>query len=91
MISSHTDSHTLINNTNEEMRRIAKWFRLIQLALNIKKSNFVIIFAGRGRKYFNDYIKVPVDGNEISQVSHTHFLGIVVDEKLNWKKHKFHS
>lgn len=86
MILSHTDLHTLIYNTNEEMMRISKWFQLNKLALNIKKSNF-IIFAGRGRKYFKDYIKVSVDGNEIFQVSHTHFLGILVDEKLNWKNH----
>ncbi len=84
MILLYTDLHTLIHNTNEEMVRVARWFQLSKLCLNIKKSNFVI-FVGRGRRYVRDYVRVSVDGKKIL-MSHTCFLGILVDEKLNWKK-----
>ncbi len=69
------------------MRKCASCkIKLNELSLNIKKSNF-IIFAGRGRRYVRGYARVSVDGKYISQVSHTRFLGTLVDEKLNWKKH----
>ena len=32
-------------------------------------------------------IKLEIDSVEIPQVPHTKFLGIYLDEKLNWKKH----
>lgn len=74
------------DNRNDELLRVARWFQLNKLALNIKKLNF-IIFVGRSRRYVRDYARVSVDGKYISQVSYTRFLGILIDEKLNWKKH----
>ena len=86
MTLSHIDLHTLINNANEEMARVAKWFKLNKLSLNIKKSSFIVL-TGRGRSYKKNYARVSIEGNEISQVCHVTFLGIIIDEKLNWKQH----
>ena len=31
--------------------------------------------------------KITIDGHEIDQVVKTKFLGVVIDNKLNWKEH----
>ena len=35
-------------------------------------------------------LKICLDGIQILQVEHTKFLGIYIDEKLNWLKHVTH-
>ena len=32
-------------------------------------------------------LKLNIDGNEIDKIEHTKFLGVIIDNKLNWKKH----
>ena len=34
-----------------------------------------------------DNINIRIDGHSIDRVKHTKFLGVFIDEKLNWKKH----
>jgi len=44
-----------------------------------------IIFAGRNKRYDREKAKIYINGKAIKQVSHTRFLGIIIDEKLSWK------
>ncbi len=37
-----------------------------------------------------DNIKIEIDEMEINQEKHVKFLGVVVDEKLNWEAHIAH-
>lgn len=60
------------------------WFRLNKLSLNTRKSNF-IIFSGK-KTYSKDLSKIMIECVEMPQVSSTKFLGIFVDENLNWRK-----
>ena len=32
-------------------------------------------------------LKIQIDGSEIDQVKRTNFLGVVIDQNLNWKEH----
>ena len=34
-----------------------------------------------------NHFAIKIDGNDINQVEHTKFLGVFIDNKLNWKKH----
>ena len=34
-----------------------------------------------------DTLNVCIDGYDIDKVKHTKFLGVFIDENLNWKKH----
>ena len=44
----------------------------------------MLFSSKRNRK---DILPIKIDNNEIEEVEHTKFLGVFVDNKLNWKKH----
>ena len=57
-----------------------------KLSLNTKKSNF-IIFTPNGKKYNISEAEINIDGSKIKHVKSTKFLGITIDEHLDWKVH----
>ncbi len=56
------------------------------LLLNIEKTNFIVI--GKNRHIEN--IEIYLDGHRVQQQLHVKFLGIIVDEKLDWGAHVYH-
>ena len=46
-----------------------------------------MIFKNRhSNRNYND-IHIFIDNSELSKVSHTKFLGVIIDESLTWKSH----
>ena len=39
------------------------------------------------RKKLSQQIAIQISNHEISRVDHTKFLGVVIDDKLNWSYH----
>ena len=56
---------------NSELKEIAEWLKGNKLTLNINKTN----------------ISIKLEGKLITRVSETKFLGVIIDDKLNWKAH----
>jgi len=69
---------------NNELDLLSTWFRANKLSLNVDKTNF-ILFKSRNKRY--PEISVHIDGRSIKQVSHVKFLGVYLDELLNWTIH----
>ena len=69
---------------NNELYKVNQWFKANKLSLNLKKTNF-IIFAGGNKKYDKEKAKIYINDKATNQVSHTRFLGIIIDENLSWK------
>ena len=67
---------------------LCNWFRANKLWLSIFKTNF-IIFGNKCDVHRNNPIPVLIDGRCIYQISNCKFLGILIDEWLNWSYH-FH-
>ena len=57
-----------------------------KLSLNTKKTNF-IIFTPNGKKYNISEAEININGSKIKHVKWTTFLGITIDEHLDWKVH----
>ena len=78
----HKHLETLINTINAEIVKIASWFEINKLSLNIKKTNFIIFSAKRKLVPPNNLLlliyNIPVE-----QVDKTKFLGVVINSKLN--------
>ena len=56
-----------------------------KLTLNISKTNYAIFSGSIDAHSMNLSLQI---GNEyISKVQHVTFLGVIIDEKLNWNKH----
>ncbi len=61
------------------------WFKRNKLSLDVAKTTCNCIFFAGNKRVGN--IKLEIDEMEINQQKHVKFLGVVVDEKLNWEAH----
>ena len=62
------------------MKTIVKWFQVNKLTLNIEKT-VCLLFQKQGH---SDEIHIKVDNITIQNTHETKFLGIWLDEHLNW-------
>ena len=46
-----------------------------------------MVFHQRNRNPYTDELGIIVDDQRIERVSNTKFLGVMIDDKLNWKSH----
>ena len=74
---------------NTELAKLLAWLRCNKLSLNINKTNY-IIFHSQNKPINNISHKLVIDNVEIQQKSHVKFLGIFLDEHLNWNKQYDH-
>ena len=80
---SHYD---IMKVVNAELIKLSEWFRANKLSLNAKKTNY-IIFGNRSKSCFDQNFRIEIDNSALERVSNTTFLGVFVDEYLNWKFH----
>ena len=59
--------HTLIEEVNIELKKIAVWFNTKKLTLNVTKSNF-IIFTPKLKKYDINNAEITINCNKIEQI-----------------------
>ncbi len=65
---------------------ISDWFQANKLTVNLEKTCF-IIFKSK-HKQIPEYLNSIQIGNAIiKKVPSAKYLGVVLDEKLNWKEH----
>ena len=77
----------ICNVMTSELKKLDTWFKVNKLSLNVSKTNYMIF--GKGKRTLNDY-HVYINNVEIEQVSSTKFLGVLIDDKLNWQKQITH-
>ena len=67
-----------------ELDKISNWLVCNKLSLNVSKSNFILFYGKHDKlKDFNLF----VSGEKLKNTNSCRYLGIIVDEKLNWKEH----
>ena len=71
----------MIQTLNEELRILNEWFIVNKLSLNVDKTNY-IIFGKRNKPS----IEIFINRCLLKRVESTTFLGVIVDEELNWHK-----
>ena len=83
---SHKCYKDLMLIVNTELVKLSEWFRANRLSLNIAKTNYILF--GTRRKCLTDAnFSISINGNIIERVTSTKFLGVYIDEDLNWKHH----
>ena len=87
LLMSLKDSNTLMNQLNKELGKISTgtWLALNKLSLNLAKTHF-ILFKSTWKKMESE-LTIKINDTQISQVKHTKFLGVIINERLNWKEH----
>ena len=73
-------------NINKELNQIQDWLLVNKLTLNVDKTKFMI-FHNRQRKVEGLIPKLKINCKEIERVSTFNFLGLTIDENVNWHAH----
>ena len=69
---------------NSELLEISTWLKINKLSLNVSKTHHMIFTTKRKDK---PSVALSIEGHSIDEVDNTKFLGIYLDNKMNWKKH----
>ena len=69
---------------NNELSKMIEWLNASRLSLNIDQTNFMI-FRPKGKKA--SCPTIHINGSSIQEVDDAKFLGIIIDNKLNWIEH----
>ena len=85
LLAADRDLENLIQILNTELDKLSQWFKANKLSLNIKKTNFMVF--GKRKTVNRRKIQLKIDGVEIDQATQTKFLGVYIDNKLNWDEH----
>ena len=81
-----SNQDTISNNINKELKAIQEWLEINKLSLNIKKTKFML-FHHPHRNIESITPHLNIHDTEIEQVSEFNFLGLTIDEHLNWRPH----
>ena len=84
---SHDDYNSLITHLNIELPKLSLWFRSNMLSLNVSKTNFIHFKSCKKTEIAPGNIHLFIDNVAIEQKTHTKFLGVVINENLNWSDH----
>ena len=79
------DLKELEETINHELRQLKVWLNANRLALNVKKTNFVI-FRTKS-KPMNHNVTLKFGKKAITQKDHIKYLGVNLDENLDWSNH----
>ena len=74
---------TLEKNANESLLNLYKWFSSNKLTLNADKTCFTVFSNSKEKPN----IKLTLKGTPIENVPVSKYLGMHLDDKLNWKTH----
>ena len=74
----------VITSLNSELNRINTWLKSNTLSLNVTKTHYMVFHRARRKVSHN---KLFINNSVITQVSCSKFLGIILDNKLNWISH----
>ena len=73
-------------NINFELSTINDWLAVNQLSLNIDKTKFMLFHAvNKDLSSFDQ--EICINGNPIERVCEFKFLGLLINENVNWKSH----
>ena len=86
LLQSHNNIVQLQSIVNNQLIKVNNWLKINKLSINYSKSNYIIFTKQRIQKTLN----INMEGNELERVRETKYLGVILDEKLNWKSHLEH-
>ena len=72
-------------NMSMELIKLKSWFALNKLSLNISKTNYIVF----GKVDKDELINVSIDEFILTRVCSTKFLGVQINEGLNWSQVSF--
>ena len=87
LCAQNKDFTLLQNQVNSELEKVFVWLASNKLTLNIKKSKFMLFTKKQNVPNFS----VKIDDNSLESCASYKYLGVVIDNKLNWGPHIEHT
>ncbi len=82
---SSSKINLLFKNINKDLQSLSNWFKANKLSLNISKT-VCILFNQRDTKISHHHT-IKIDNHLIELKTYAKFLGVTIDNKLNWHEH----
>ena len=74
-------------NINRELSKISDWLIVTKLSLNISKTKFIQFHYKQKITNEDNYPKLKINDSEIERVQEFNFLGLTINENLDWSSH----
>lgn len=78
------DIHVLVDQIQSELLKLSIWLQANKLTLNLDKTQYMVFHRAK-RKTFD--INIKINDCVIEQVIYTKFLGVIIDNRLDWTNH----
>ena len=82
LILDHKDQTKLQFLVNNELQKVNNWMKLNRLSINYDKTNYIIFT----KKKLKSVMNIKLEGHKLERVKETKYLGVMLNEKLNWSK-----
>ena len=86
IFSAGASLDAIFNVLHCELESISTWLRGNKLVLNVSKSNYMIMTSPR-KKILTNHYTLCIDSHVVEGVSEYKFLGVIIDDRMTWKKH----
>jgi len=80
---SGPDLKLLVEEVNADLRELLTWLHCSRLSLNIAKTSFMLFTDS----WVENMPPIYISDDRVSRVNRARFLGVTVDERLNFKHH----
>ena len=84
------DTLEAVNKINSILSKLKLYLEANFLHINVKKSKFMHFKTPRQNKRNNIDIDIRFGNTPLEKVESIKFLGVIVDERMSWKKHTQH-
>ena len=86
IVYTSDDIQTLFRVVNHDLEMATDWFRANKLSINAQKTHY-LLFHTRFQELPDSLPNIKLGGEVISRCDHVKFLGLLLDEKLEWGFH----
>ena len=76
----------LVSNAKSRLLEIQQWCHDNKLTINSSKTCFLIFHSKNKNKHI-ELQNIEIPGLKISRATSTKYLGLVIDDELNWREH----
>ena len=79
-----TEYHNIIHPLNTELLKVSDWLNSNKLTINFKKTHYMVFHRSRIK---TNSINLVILKETLEITRSTHFLGVIIDNKLKWTDH----
>lgn len=83
VVTKAKNVNVAIQNINDDLNRLYEWFNFKKLKLNVDKTDWMMITKDDNIRSNNQY-EIKIGTEIIKRVNSMKYLGILIDEKLNF-------